>query len=78
MEYYLELLLKLSPVLILIVTGFLGVVLFKSAKKRKGVAMAFGMMAQMFLPDPQVEKTIETIISAKRNVNEQEDQKDDK
>ncbi|MDT0602583.1 hypothetical protein [Thalassotalea castellviae] len=78
MEYYREFFIVLSPCLIL---GFLAIVakmLISAAKSRKGIAVAFGVMAQMLLPDPQVEKTIDTIIVAKRKVDEQEEQKDNK
>lgn len=36
------------------------------AKKRKGIAIAFGLFAQMFLPDPKVEQTIEFVREAKQ------------
>jgi hypothetical protein len=78
MEYYRDLVILIPPLVVVIAALFLAKVLIKSARKRKGLALAFGMMTQMMLPDPQVEKTIETIISAKRNINEQEDQSDDK
>jgi hypothetical protein len=78
MEYYREMLIVLSPCLILIVLAVFAKVLINSAKRRKGIAVAFGVMAQMLLPDPQVEKTIETIIVAKRNIDERDAEKDNK
>ncbi|MDO6445769.1 hypothetical protein Q4493_08290 [Colwellia sp. 1_MG-2023] len=44
----------------------------------KVIAVAFGVMAQTLLPDPQVEKNIETMIVAKRNIDEQEAEKNNK
>ena len=78
MEYYREMLIVLSPCLILIVFAFVAKVLISAAKSRKGIAVAFGVIAQMLLPDPQVEKTIETIIVAKRNIDERDAEKDNK
>ena len=46
------------------------------AKKRKGLAVAFGILVQMVLPDPQVENTIKIVVQANRAV-EEDDQKSD-
>jgi len=51
--------------------------LIKYAQKRKGVAVAFGVLVQMLLPDPQIEKTIETVIIAEKRVNKEQDNKSD-
>ena len=42
------------------------VLMYKWAKKQKGAAMAFGMFVQMFLPDPNVEQTIEMVVESKK------------
>lgn len=54
------------------ITGLIciGMVVFfalmiKWARKRKGAAMAFGILVQMFLPDPKVEQTIEMVAEKK-------------
>lgn len=74
MEYYRELLIVLSPWLIFITLALLAKFLIKSAKKRNGAAVAFGVMAQMFLPDPQVEKTIETVVVEKKMIKKQDEE----
>ena len=43
--------------------------MYKWAKKQKGAAMAFGMLVQMFLPDPKVEQTIEMVVESKKEVS---------
>lgn len=40
--------------------------MYRWARKRKGPAMAFGMLVQMFLPDPQVQQTIEFVVESKQ------------
>lgn len=40
--------------------------LYKSAKRWRGVAFAFGMLVQIFLPDPKVEQTIQMVVEEKR------------
>lgn len=40
--------------------------LYRWAKKQKGVAMAFGILVQIFLPDPKVQQTIEAVSEAKQ------------
>ena len=40
--------------------------MYKWARKRKGAAMAFGMLVQMFLPDPKVQQTIEIVTESKQ------------
>ncbi len=40
--------------------------MFTWAKKQKGAALAFGILVQMFLPDPKVEHTIEMVVETKR------------
>ncbi|NMP31701.1 hypothetical protein HII17_09015 [Thalassotalea sp. M1531] len=55
---------------ILIWLGFLCLIWFfrvlcRLAKKQKGVALAAGLLFQMFLPDPKIQHTIEFIAEKK-------------
>ncbi len=58
MDYYYSIFIIFTPWLSFILLALLAKKLLSSANKRKGVAVAFGVLVQMFLPDPQVEKTI--------------------
>ena len=40
--------------------------MYRWARKRKGAALAFGFMVQMFLPDPKVEQTIQCVTEVKQ------------
>ncbi len=59
---YLPLLVVLT---ILLLIGFF-ILMYRWARKQKGAAMAFGMLVQMFLPDPKAQQTIEHVIEAKQ------------
>ena len=48
------------------------------AKKQKGVAMAFGILVQIFLPDPKAQATIEFIAESKQEKRNKSEQADDK
>jgi len=65
--------LVLAPWLVFIVLALVAILLLKFAKKRRGVAIAFGILVQMFSPDPLVERTIETVIVEKRQIRKQRD-----
>lgn len=65
----------LAPWLVFIVFALLAKVLIGFAKKRRGIAIAFGVFVQMFSPDPFVERTVETFIAEKRQERKQEDGK---
>lgn len=78
MEFYPELILVLLPWLVFSVFALLAKKLINFAKKRKGLAVAFGILVQMVLPDPQVENTIKIVVQAKRAVEEDEQNSDDK
>ncbi len=69
MENYYQVLLALLPWCVFIAMAILAKTLLRLAKKRKNIAMAFGVLVQMLLPDPQVQKTIETIVVQKRKVD---------
>ena len=42
------------------------ILMYRLARKQKGAAMAFGMLIQMFLPDPKVQQTIECVSESKQ------------
>ncbi len=48
----------LAPWLVFVVLAIVANILIKLAKKRRGIAIAFGVFVQMFSPDPLVENTI--------------------
>jgi hypothetical protein len=78
MDYYYEAVLVLLPWFSFLFFALCAKKLLKYAHKRKGIAVAFGVLVQMFLPDPQVEKTIETVIVAEKRVdNRQTDESDE-
>ena len=62
--------LMLAPWLVFIVLAIIASLLLKFAKKRKGIAFAFGVLVQMFVPDPLVEQTIKVVQVEKRVVKE--------
>jgi uncharacterized membrane protein YgaE (UPF0421/DUF939 family) len=57
-----------APWLTFVVLAIIACCLFKLARKRRGIAFAFGVLVQMFIPDPQVEQTIKTVQVDKRIV----------
>ena len=63
----------LAPWLVFVMSALIAKLLIRFAKKRRGVAIAFGVLVQMFSPDPYVEKTIETFIVEKREVKKQQE-----
>ncbi len=46
------------------------ILMYHWARKQKGAAMAFGMLIQMFLPDPKVQQTIEHVTESKQEERE--------
>ena len=78
MDSYYDLFIVLTPWLSFVFFALCAKKLIASANKRKGIAVAFGVLVQMFLPDPQVEKTIETVIVEKRAVKKQQQNDGDK
>ena len=42
------------------------ILMYRWARKQKGAALAFGMLVQMFLPDPKVQQTIECVSESKQ------------
>lgn len=59
------------PLPLLVCLGFPAILgffylMYRWARKRKGAAMAFGMLVQMFLPDPKVQQTIEIVSESKQ------------
>lgn len=47
------------------------------AKNRKAGAIAFGLMIQMFLPDPKAQITIEAVVERKQEIKKQQDENGD-
>ena len=66
MEIINELASLFAPYIIFLAMSAIFWLLYKSAKRWRGVAFAFGMLVQMFLPDPKVEQTIQMVIEEKR------------
>ncbi len=48
-----------------VLMGFFAL-MYRWARRQKGVAMAFGMLVQMFLPDPNAQQTIECVAQSKQ------------
>ncbi len=65
----------LVPWLAFVVFALVAKILISFAKKRRGIAVAFGVFVQMFSPEPFVERTIETVVIDKRQVKKQQDNK---
>jgi len=70
--------LMLAPWLFFVVLALIASWLLKLAKKRKGIAFAFGVFVQMFIPDPMVEQTIKMVQVDQRVVKRKEVQGCDK
>ena len=77
MNYYYELSVFLLPWLSFVFFALCAKKLIKYAHKRKGIAVAFGVFVQMLLPDPQIEKTIETVIIVEKRVNKEQGHEND-
>ena len=67
--------LMLAPWLFFAVLAIIASWLLKLARKRKGIAFAFGVFVQMFTPDPLVEQTIKMVQVDKRVVKQKEKEK---
>jgi len=70
--------LMLAPWLFFVVLALIASWLLKLAKKRKGIAFAFGVFVQMFIPDPMIEQTIKMVQVDERVVKRKEIQGCDK
>ena len=66
--------LMLAPWLFFVVFAIIACCLVKFARKRKGIAVAFGIFVQMFSPDPLVEQTIKMVQVDKRVVTQKKKQ----
>ncbi len=51
-----------APWLVFVALALIAKLLLNFAKKRRGIAIAFGVFVQMFMPDPMVEQTIKTVV----------------
>ena len=69
-EFYLA----LAPWIVFAVLSILAVLFMKLANKRRGVAIAFAVLVQMFSPDPFVEKAIAMVVSEKRAIKKQQEE----
>lgn len=79
MEIITELVSLFAPYIIFLAMSAIFWLLYKSAKRWRGVAFAFGMLVQIFLPDPKVEQTIQMVVEekrAKKQAIQQGDKKD--
>jgi len=65
-EFYFEIGLVLLPWLVFLIVGMMAAKLLSWARGRKGGAIVFGVLVQMFLPDPYVERTIAAVIVEKK------------
>ena len=64
--------LMLAPWLVFVVLAVIACWLLQLAKKRKGIAFAFGVFVQMFSPDPMVEQTIKMVQVDKRVIKQKQ------
>lgn len=66
-----------SPFLFLGLFILVCVKLIGWARQRKGLALALGIFAQIFLPDPRAQITIEAIVERKQEAKKQQDENGD-
>ena len=57
-----------APWLTFVVLAIIACWLIKLARKRKSLAIAFGVLVQMLMPDPQIEQTVKAVQVDKRVV----------
>ncbi|MDP5030297.1 hypothetical protein [Paraglaciecola sp.] len=65
---------ELKPWIIIFIFIWLCLKLVTLARERKGIALAFGIFTQMFLPDPKAQQTIEAIVQRKEEAKKQQDE----
>lgn len=66
MDIFIEGLKQNLPWLLVMVLILIAPKLVSWAKQRRSVAVTFGILAQMLLPDPNVQKTIETVVEIRQ------------
>jgi len=66
--------LALAPWFVFTGLSVIAVILMKLANKRRGIAIAFAVLVQMFSPDPFVEKAIAMVVSEKRAIKKQQEE----
>jgi len=66
--------LALAPWFVFTGLSVIAVILMKLANKRRGIAIAFAVLVQMFSPDPFVEKAISMVVSEKRAIKKQQEE----
>ena len=74
LDIMLDVFLTLVPYLLLVLLLIIFKRLFLWAKNRKTGAYLFGVLTQMFMPDPFVERTIEVVQEDKKKAREEEDE----
>jgi len=74
MELLLEMLQPLVPFLGIFTVLWVFAKLFSWAKNRKSGALAFGILVQMFIPDPYTERTVEIVQQDKKETKKQQDE----
>ncbi len=60
----------LAPWLVFVTLAMIACWLVKLARKRKAIALAFGVLVQMFTPDPLVEQTVKNVKVQQRQVQQ--------
>jgi hypothetical protein len=74
----LEILEDFIPWIVFLLTIFIFSKLISWARKKKTVAITFGVLVQMFSPDPFAERTIEVVQQDKKSAeHRQQDDSDD-
>jgi hypothetical protein len=73
MEFYPGLLWAFLPWIIVFILSIIASKLMKSAKKRRGTAVALGALVQMLTPDPYVERTIEMMVVERKQTKRQDE-----
>lgn len=73
MNILMEIIKPMMPWLVFLVFVLSCIKMTGWAKKRKTAAIAFGLVVQMFLPDPKAQVTIESVVERKQEVKKQRD-----
>ena len=66
----------LAPWLTFVVLAIIACWLVTLERKRKSLAIAFGVLVQMFMPDPQIEQTVKAVQVDKQVVKRTAKQKE--
>ena len=74
MDVLMSILAVVWPWLLFVVFILLCIKLVSWARQRRTSAIAFGVVVQMFIPDPKAQITIEAIAERKQQVKKQQDE----